>query len=198
MNPRQAGVPHAQRLPPGPGLGGPYAQVSSSPAATARLVTNTSRGSSEPVRLRAAWAERDAVQTCLQGCKAVPGLACSSRPPAQHQPQVAAVTGVVEETCQVAAPRGVDVDAHRCGAAGQPLAQDLQRRHAGGGDASFGGGGGSSSAAAALAQPAGSPAARARRQLRRTLLAAAAPRRFLDTRLWGCEQADCDWAAAHG
>ena len=53
MKPRHAAVPQAQGRPCGPALGGPYAYVSSSPAAMGRAVMNTTRGSSDPVRLKA-------------------------------------------------------------------------------------------------------------------------------------------------
>lgn len=143
MKPRHGAAPHKQARPLGPALGGPYCQVSSSPAATMRLVTSSIRGSSEPVRLqaglngaghafRARRLERSMHGSNWKG--ACNGLShpeaqsCSPSshyPPAQHHPEVAAIAAVVEEAPQVPTLRCINVQPHRGCTAGQPLAQHL-------------------------------------------------------------------------
>lgn len=151
MKPRHAAVPQAQGRPCGPALGGPYAYVSSSPAAMGRAVMNTTRGSSDPVRLKAGRERgkgepgcflcENLVQTRLEGTPGTsnaqgpgPTASCIPRPPtaagglhapAQQQPEVAAVAGMVEEAGQVAPMRCINVEPHRRCAAGQPLTQHL-------------------------------------------------------------------------
>lgn len=94
---------------------------------------NTTRGSSEPVRLQVGRC-RTEHGLRLHGKHASgsssaesPPAGCAGAPhaPAQQQLQIAAVAGVVEEAGQVAAVGGIDVEPHRRCAAGQPLTQHL-------------------------------------------------------------------------
>lgn len=57
MKPLHAAVPQRHCRPCGPLLGGPYEYVSSSPASTALVVMNKTRGSNDPVRLH--WEESE-------------------------------------------------------------------------------------------------------------------------------------------
>ncbi len=139
MKPKQADVPHRQARPAGPALGGPYCQVSSSPAATGRLVANSTRGSSEPVRLQKTPGEGRLHKSCYQKwvtpcsalwlCMLQPATArqywAGPCPPAQQQLQVTTTAAVVEEARKVPALCCVNVQPHGSCAARQPLAQHL-------------------------------------------------------------------------